>query len=223
MRRLKALHFGAALGTACLMVAAGAVARDAESIAATANTLDAPMSLEQALALPDLRPRIEFDSPGSSSQRQANSIVHGGWQYQMRYVRTNGDWRFDSYTVSRMDQPQDSGGDKGIGKKSVVGAKPAIVGATIGGGGADQIPDGPLPPPANTNPYMPLNPPPDPNDPQMSQHTVCDFGGGSYDLHVEYQWVPEHTVTNRDGSTTVIPGQWVLKTYTVSISYSECH
>jgi hypothetical protein len=220
MRMLKAFHLLAVVGAVCLMAAAGAEAREAGSRSAMADATSAPLSLEEAWALPDLQPRTGIDLSGSRSEHASNSITYGNWQYEMGYVRVDGNWRFDRYTVTRVDESESSDSSSGIDKNSAASAKPLIFGAL--GGGSTQLPDGPLPPDASTNPDMPLNPPPDKNRTQTSTHLDCGYGGGSYDLYVEYTWVPEHTVTNRDGSTTVIPGQWVLKTYTAMIGYKGC-
>ena len=220
MGMLRVFQFVAVLGATCLTIAGDAAASESKIVSASADSLNAPLSLRQALSLSDLQPRIQFDSPASKGERQTNSIIHGDWQYEIAYVRAGDNWRFDSYTVSRVSALQSSGDERVPGKSSAAGAKPLVFGAI--GGGDDQLPDGPLPPGPETNPYRPMNPPPNPGDKQTSQHTVCGFEGGSYNLHVVYTWVPEHEVKNEDGSTTVVPGQWVLTTYEISIGAGGC-
>lgn len=220
MRMLKAFHLVAAMGAVCLMAATGAVAKETGYRSATTDATSKPLSLEEAWALPDLQLRTGVDLSGSGSEHASNSITYGNWRYEMGYVRIDGNWQFDSYTVTRVDETESSDGSSGIGKNSAAGAKPPIFGALDGG--STQLPDGPLPPDGSTNPFMPLDAPPDKNRTHTVTHLDCGYGGGSYDLYVEYKWIPEHTVTNRDGSKTVVPGQWVLKTYTAMIGYKGC-
>ena len=161
--------------------------------------LDFPPSLPQALAIAGLQPDEALERSGSVGSMQSHGIIRGNWQYEIAYRYTPQGWLFKSYSATRV-----AAGRQSVKRQFDLN----LIQVPNPGdpGNEENYPPGPA-----DYPTPPLPDAPDqPGNTSTSQR--CPYPGTTYDVRVEWTWVPGHF----DGKKWV-PGHWNLIKYTASL------
>ncbi len=165
-----------------------------------------PLQLEQILQLPNLQASGDMVLPENALG--SRSVRHGQWQYQVTRQKKASGWAFVGYKITRAPSESLTGTDASAATRTDMPVSNLI-------GGASGVGHGPLPP--GPGHFEPNNPPETPDDPIHHGTKACPFGGTSYDMSVDYKWVPAHF---DDETGEWVSAHWELEFYDVQLSAS---